>query len=326
MEQHHINWGIIGCGDVTEVKSGPAFSKVVDSSLVAVMRRDVAKAKDYAERHRVPKWYDDANALINDPEVNAIYIATPPSSHEAYTIAALKAGKPVYVEKPMTTDVAAAQRMVDAVKQYKGRLCVAHYRRAQPLFKKIKQLIDEKIIGDTRFVKLDLYKKLLSAEQLAMPGQAWRVDPAISGGGLFYDLAPHQLDLMYYFFGSPGKISGFSINQSGLYNADDITTGTILFRNGRLFSGSWCFNAAAEAEKDSCEIIGSAGKITFSVFQHEPVILTTAAGVEKFEFEPLQHVQQPMIGSVVEYFLDKAPNPCSVEEGLAVMQMIAGFK
>src|SRR6187551_1308715 len=97
-----INWGIIGCGDVSEVKSGPAFNKVNNSSLVAVMRRDGAKAKDYAHRHQVPKWYDDASLLINDPDVNAIYIATPPSSHEEYTIAAIDAGKPVYVEKPMT--------------------------------------------------------------------------------------------------------------------------------------------------------------------------------------------------------------------------------
>ena len=77
----NILWGIIGCGNVTELKSGPAFNKVPDSKLIAVMRRDREKAEDYAERHKVPKWYDDADKLINDTEVNAIYIATPPSSH-----------------------------------------------------------------------------------------------------------------------------------------------------------------------------------------------------------------------------------------------------
>src|SRR5688572_22425115 len=101
-----INWGIIGCGDVTEVKSGPAFNRVRDSALVAVMRRDEAKVKDYASRHQVPAWYTDAQVLINDPGINAIYVATPPSTHEEYAIAALKAGKPVYVEKPMSVDTA----------------------------------------------------------------------------------------------------------------------------------------------------------------------------------------------------------------------------
>ena len=154
-----INWGIIGCGDVTEIKSGPAFNKVKNSSLVAVMRRDAEKAKDYARRHQVPKWYTDARRLIDDPDVNAIYVATPPSSHEEYTIAALEAGKPVYVEKPMALNWTAAKNMMKAAQEKNSKLVVAHYRRGQPFFQKIKQLLEEKVIGDLRFVRLDLYKK-----------------------------------------------------------------------------------------------------------------------------------------------------------------------
>ena len=136
-----INWGIIGCGDVTELKSGPAFNKAKNSSLAAVMRRDAVKAKDYAQRHQVPTWYTDAALLINDPAVNAIYVATPPLSHEAYTIAALQAGKPVYVEKPMALNYKAALNMVDIAAKKNQKLVVAHYRREQPFFKKINQLI-----------------------------------------------------------------------------------------------------------------------------------------------------------------------------------------
>src|SRR5450432_71971 len=135
-----INWGILGCGDVTEVKSGPAFNKVKNSSLVAVMRRNEEKVKDYARRHNVPKWYTDAYSLINDPDVNAVYIATPPSSHEEYTLAAINAGKPVYVEKPMTLNFASAIKMMNAANEKQTKLVIAHYRRAQPYFKKIKQL------------------------------------------------------------------------------------------------------------------------------------------------------------------------------------------
>ena len=140
-----IRWGIIGCGDVTEVKSGPAFGKVPNSELVAVMRRDADKAKDYASRHNVPKWYSDADKLINDPDINAIYVATPPSSHEEYTLAAIKAGKPVYVEKPMTVSAGSALTMTKAADEKKIKLVVAHYRRAQPLFNKVKQLITEEV-------------------------------------------------------------------------------------------------------------------------------------------------------------------------------------
>src|SRR5215471_11186905 len=145
-----IRWGIIGCGDVTEVKSGPAFNKVKNSELVAVMRRNAELAKDYAQRHHVPKWYSNAASLINDPDINAIYVATPPSSHEEYALAAIKAGKPVYVEKPMSIDAASAERMARSAAEKNIKLCVAHYRRAQPLFNKVKQLLDEGAIGNVR--------------------------------------------------------------------------------------------------------------------------------------------------------------------------------
>ena len=96
-----LRWGFIGCGEVTEKKSGPAFSEIEGSSVVAVMSRQERKARSYAERHGIPKWYTDAQELIDDPDVNAVYIATPPSSHATFAIMAMKAGKPVYVEKPL---------------------------------------------------------------------------------------------------------------------------------------------------------------------------------------------------------------------------------
>lgn len=315
-----IQWGIIGCGDVTELKSGPAFNKVPNSKLVAVMQRDGVKAKDYALRHGVPQWYTDASLLINNPEVNAIYIATPPSTHEAYTIEALAAGKPVYVEKPMAVDYSAAMNMVNCCDKNKDKLVVAHYRREQPFFKKIKQLIDDRIIGEISFVRLDYYKKALSPEALKDNRNAWRVDPVIAGGGLFHDLAPHQLDLMHYFFGAAEKVNGISTNQAGLYKADDIVTGNIFFKNGVMFSGLWSFGIAEVAEKDCCEITGTLGKISFSVFDGRIITVTINDTIEQFSFETLQHVQQPMIEKVVAYFLGEAANPCSGWDGALVMQ------
>ena len=96
-----IKWGFIGCGEVTEKKSGPAFSEIEGSQVVAVMSRSREKAKSYAQRHGIPRYYTDPQALVDDPEVNAIYIATPPSSHATYAIMSMRAGKPCYVEKPL---------------------------------------------------------------------------------------------------------------------------------------------------------------------------------------------------------------------------------
>jgi predicted dehydrogenase len=320
-----VKWGIIGCGDVTEVKSGPAFNKVKNSSLVAVMRRDGEKAKDYAQRHNVPKWYTDAEALINDPDINAVYVATPPSSHELYTLMAINAGKPVYVEKPMSLNAASAKKMQLAAESGNVKLVVAHYRREQPMFKKIKQLLGENILGEIRFVNIAFYKKNLDRDELDISKNAWRVDPAIAGGGLFHDLAPHQLDLMYYFFGEADKVTGLASNQQQQYNADDIVTGSVLFKNGVLFNGLWCFTVNEKEEKDICEIQGSKGKMSFSIFGGPKIEMTIEGKKENILFEPLQHVQQPMIEKVVEYFLDKSPNPCSGSEGVSVMEMMDRF-
>lgn len=318
-----INWGIIGCGDVTEVKSGPAFNKIPHSSLVAVMRRNADKAKDYAERHHVPRWYCDADQLINDPEVNAVYIATPPSSHELYALAAIRAGKPVYVEKPMALNFAAAKQMSLAAEVAAVKLTVAHYRRQWPLFKKVKQLIHDKAIGEIRLAMLEYCTTPLSSDELLVEKNAWRVNPAIAGGGLFHDLAPHQLDLMFYFFGAARHIQGMATNQSAQYAADDLVAGNVLFENGVVFNGTWCFTAPANS--DRCDIIGSAGKISFGFFSRQSVELTTAEGTTRFDFAPLQHVQQPMIEQVVKYFSGEAFNPCTGAEGTEIMRWIEVF-
>lgn len=318
-----INWGIIGCGDVTEVKSGPAFNKVANSSLVAVMRRNAEKAADYAKRHGVPKWYSDAAQLINDPAIDAIYIATPPLQHEEYTIEALKAGKPVYVEKPMALNADAAKRMVAAVAQYGTKLSVAHYRRAQPMFLKIKQLLAEKTIGDVRLVDLRMLQPQQSSI-IANSEENWRLDPTISGGGLFHDLAPHQLDLMLYYFGDAKRFDGLSLNQSAQNGVDDLVSGHILFENGVVFNGTWCFTVAQGQQLDECTIYGSKGKITFPMFGHEVKLVLD--GIEQLlSFEPLPHVEQPMIAQVTAYFLGQAENPCTGEEALKTMELLDGF-
>lgn len=320
-----IRWGIIGCGDVTELKSGPAFNKVENSSLIAVMRRDGEKAKDYARRHGVPKWYDSANELINDNEINAIYIATPPSSHEEYAIAAINAGKSVYIEKPMALNYASANKITKLAEEKNVKVSVAHYRRGQPLFNKVKELLNEKVIGETRFAKLEFYKKQLSKEAMDIPKVAWRVNPEIAGGGLFHDIAPHQLDLMYWFFGDIEKASGYAVDQDKLYMADDIVSGSILFKSGVLFNGLWNFNIADDEEKDLCEIYGSDGKLSFPIFEHRTITIHKNGGTTDILFEPLQHVQQPLIQKVVNYFLGTGPNPTSGADGAIVMKLLDDF-
>lgn len=316
-----VNWGIIGCGDVCEVKSGPAFNKVPNSKLVAVMRRNLEKAKDFALRHGVPNYYADAAALINDIEVNAIYIATPPSSHEPYLEMALKAGKPVYVEKPITVSSASVQRMMAMEKQYGVKVSVAHYRRGLPLFNKIKQLVNEGAIGKVKLILLKTLQPSVS-KIITQTEDNWRINPEISGGGLFHDLSPHQLDIMYWIFGVPKQVFVQVANQGKRYNAPDLTMVRLEFGNDIYFDGVWNFNVAETATNDSCEIIGDKGSIRFSFFRVSTIELTTDAGTEILEMEYPLNIQQPHINNVVRFFRGEGANPCSLQDALVTMQVM----
>ena len=325
MIDEKINWGIIGCGAVTEKKSGPAFNKVPNSSLVGVMRRDAAKAEDYALRHGVPRWYNDAAALISDPGVNAIYIATPPDSHLAYARMALAAGKPVYVEKPMTLNAAEAEELTKLAALHHNRVVVAHYRRCWPQFIKVKQLLEEGAIGKPLTAKLVCTRKQLTSEEMTLPGVAWRINPAISGGGLFHDLAPHQLDLMVFWFGKPASVSGTAKNRGGLYSAADTVNGRIEFENGVQFTGYWNFAVPEAEQADSVVITGTEGTISCTVFWHHNVFLENGSGRTGFPFEPPEHNQIYLIEQVVRFFRGEGENPCPVSEGLVGMRMMDGM-
>lgn len=316
-----VNWGIIGCGDVCEVKSGPAFNKVSDSKLVAVMRRDEAKAADYAKRHNVPKYYSDASKLINDPEVNAIYIATPPSSHASYMAEALAAGKPVYVEKPVTINSATCKQMIDAKNKLDGFVTVAHYRRGLPLFRKVKQLILDGTIGTPRLARITTVQSK-SSKIITQTPDNWRVQPEISGGGLFHDLSPHQLDIIYWIFGAPKSVSGNSLNQSKLYSAPDFATIDAVFDNDVVLQGAWTFSAGESATQDLCEIIGSDGVIRFAFFRKPIIEFSNSKETSTVELDQPVNIQHPMIDAITKYFKGQGPNPCSLEEALVVMQMM----
>jgi predicted dehydrogenase len=323
IKKEGISWGIIGCGNVTEVKSGPAFNNAPNSRLLAVMRRNAALAADYAKRHNVAKWYSLAEELITDPEIDAVYVATPPANHEEYVLRALEQGKMVYVEKPVTVSVESCERMMEAERVYTGKLCVAHHRRALPYFNGIKNTIDKGVIGKVKLVKLTMFQPYRS-ELIAKTDYNWRVIPALSGGGLFFDLAPHQLDILIWLLGEPVSWWGMSAIQAGLYEAEDTVTGTIRFQNDVLFTGHWCFTVPNHLKHDCCEIIGEKGVIKFEMFGKH-FIVKTENGIESFGFEHPQHIQQPMIGKVVDYFLGKSPNPCSAAEALKSLKIIEAF-
>jgi predicted dehydrogenase len=302
-----INWGIIGCGNVTEVKSGPAFNKVKDSRLVAVMRRNATLAEDYAFRHNVPKFYSKASDLINDKDINAIYVATPPGSHAEYAIASIKAGKPVYIEKPMAVNYTECQKINKAAEKYEVPVFVAYYRRALPGFLKVKDLIEDDSIGKVLFVQIQLFKSPSEDEKTGKT--SWRVDPDVAGGGHFFDLASHQLDYLDFLFGPIENVKSITLNQAGLYKAEDFVTSEFTFRNNIAGTGTWCFSVSLDSGRDIIEIIGDKGSIFFSTFSFDPIILMNSFGRQEFINERPDHVQFNLIEKVVQSLEGKGVSP-----------------
>ena len=309
-----VRWGILGCGDVTEVKSGPALQKADRSTVSAVMRRDDAKAEDYARRHGVDRWYDDADALIGDDTVDAVYVATPPDSHEDLTLRALAAGKPVFCEKPLALDVAACERMDQAARAAGLPLVVAYYRRGLPRFERMRAIVQDGTIGTPRAVLANQWKRATD-----LPQEAWKLDPSVSGGGHFADMYSHALDWLDHVFGPARSVSGLIRSQSDAYGAEDLVSFTI-DQNGVPVSGLCSY--AADRDEDRLTVIGDRGRVSMAFFAPSPVRIETAQGLREEDHPDPPHVHQPLVERIISCLLDGAANPCDATTAIRAVQTV----
>jgi predicted dehydrogenase len=325
-----VVWGIIGAGDVCERKSAPAMYKTPFSEVKTVMRRNTEKAEDFAKRHGINNWTTDVNDLLYDTEINAIYIATPPDSHAELTLKAAKAGKAVYVEKPMANSHEECEAMIQACREANVPLFVAYYRRTLPGFLKVKELIENGTLGDIRAVNIEMYKPV-SDRDLQGDDTNWRINPEIAGGGYFHDLASHQLDYLDFLFGKITQVNGISANQAGLYKSDDIVTASFRFENGVVGSGIWCFTADKSSEKDSIKIIGSQGELSFNCFGDPMTIQLKSSvnGNQEFSYLHEQPIQQHLVQLIVDELRGVGTSPSTGISGArttAVMEEITKGK
>ena len=308
-----IRWGMIGCGAVAEVKSGPGFYKADHSELAAVTSADAAMTASFASRHPVGRTYDSSEQLVADASLDAVYVATPPSSHKSLALLAARAGKHVYVEKPMAMRHGECQEIVDACAQHGVRLFVAFYRRAMPRFLKIKEWIDAGAIGEVRCVRAIQHQKP-APEDLSRATLPWRLRPEVAGGGKFLDMGIHTLDIFDFLFGAIEEVQGVAGNQAGLYDVEDTVTATWRHAGGVQGTGSWCY--VCGHNEDFVEIVGSRGRIAFEFFSDKPLHLITEVGVEEADIPNPPHVQQPFIQSIVDDLNGVAACPGNVESAV----------
>ncbi|MEZ7499611.1 Gfo/Idh/MocA family oxidoreductase [Flavobacterium sp. Arc3] len=300
-----VRWGILGCGNVTDKKSGPAYQKTAGFEIAAVMRRDKDKAADYAKRHGIKKYYTDADKLINDPEIDAIYIATPPDTHKLYGLKVAEAGKICCIEKPLSPSYEDSNAIYEAFREKDLPLFVAYYRRTLPRFEQVKNWLETNSIGEVRHISWHFSRP--ASEQDLSRIYNWRTDAKVATAGYFDDLASHGLDLFNHLLGDIQEVSGNSLNQQGLYSANDATTACWIHEKGITGTGSWNFGCFTREDKVS--IYGSKGKIEFSIFNDENIILSNEDGKTSLFIAHPENVQFYHVKAMKEQLSENTMHP-----------------
>ncbi|MEP1743868.1 MAG: Gfo/Idh/MocA family oxidoreductase [Kangiellaceae bacterium] len=318
-----IRWGIIGCGQVTEVKSGPAFQQTNGFELAAVTRRNTQLANDYAVRHNIKTVFDSADELINSQSIDAVYIATPPDSHKQYAVKVANAGKPCCVEKPMSSCYADSLAIYQAFQKSKVPLFVAYYRRSLPRFQKVKSLLESGEIGQVRHISWTYVRPPSELDLSGMPN--WRTDKNIARGGYFDDLASHGLDLFGYFFGEFEMVKGIVTNQQQLYSSYDSISANWKHKNNVTGQGSWNFGGYSRV--DEVVIYGEKGELHFSIFAEQPIRVVNQTGSQSYHIENPTHIQKYHVEAIKRQLFFSEPHPSTGKSGLQtcwVMQQILG--
>ena len=308
-----LSWGIIGCGDVVKRKSGPALLDSERSRVRAVMRRNLTKARDYASKKGIPVATDNADVLLDDPEVDLIYVATPPSSHRKFTMAAAESGKDVLVEKPMALNHDSARDMVEVSGESGVELFVAYYRRFYPHVKKMKEIIHDGLIGEP--VQSYFYLSFVPPED-----SGWREEIEISGGGWFVDVASHRIDLLTHIFGSASQVKGVVSSFELGNDLEDTVTGSIKFDSGFQAGIQTDFFSGGSA--DEFYVHGTEGSIYAKDLGDFQITLKQGEEVERFEFEEFSAPHSGLIEHVEDVLLEGARNEAAGFEVLETEEVL----
>lgn len=305
-----LGWGIIGCGDVVEKKSGPSILGTGDSRIVGVMRRDAAKAQPFAEANGIALCTDDAAAIIDHPDVAIVYVATPPSSHRQYVVAAARAGKHVLVEKPMGRSAAEDDEMIAACRASGVELFVAYYRRFHPHVLAMKELIDSGRIGRPVAAQIDYAQP--PAPDTSWGG-GWRVEPETSGGGLFVDVVSHRLDVMVYLLGEPSNVRGLAATFDPQSRVEQAVSLSVRFESDGLCSVSGDF--ASPRAADRFVIAGTEGVIDSARLDGHAFTLRSGDAFEEFRFDPLAAPHVGLVRHIEGVLAGREANAASGEQG-----------
>lgn len=311
-----VTWGLAGCGDIAEKRVVKAIQESVRGRLAGCARRDPRRLAEFQSRHSIPKGYADYREMLGDPELAAVYLATPVWLHGSQTIEAAESGKHVLCEKPMAMNPRECRRMIDACRGNGVKLGVAYYRRFYPAVLKMKDLLDQGAIGRPILVRSTLVEQARLNEG-GQPG--WRFVPGQGGGGLLMDMASHRLDVLAMLFGPPESVSALTDTRVCPIEVED--TGSLLIRFAGGIHAMVFASHCVEPPRDDFEILGTEGCLRSAPLNGDRLELSRD-GVKTFSVPKAENVHQPLIedfnGAILE---DRSP-AVPGEEGMKASRLL----
>ena len=320
-----IKWGIIGCGDVAEHKGGPALYNVEDSELLGVTDINLEKAKDFANRHNAKKYYATAEEMLNDKEINAVYVATPVRFHCEYSIQSAEAGKHVLCEKPFAMNAEENKQMIEVCRKNKVKLAAAYYRRFFPHIQKIKSLIAEGAIGDIVLAQSNYTGYYNPAKIYPDDLSQWRTDPQMAGGGVVMNCGSHRIDLLGYLLDDVAEVSAFVDTLHCNYSVEDSSVIIMRFAMGAQAVAN--FNQNVRTSTDEFAIYGTEGRIVATPLDSGNILLHQTSGIKKYNLPPMKITHLGLVKDFVESIVDGRKPISSGEDGMkASLVMDAAYK
>lgn len=314
-----LRWGILGSGDVAETKGGPALQQAADSTVVASMRRDPKAAQDFATRHNIPRFYTSVDALLGDPEVDAVYIASPVYAHREHTIAAAQAGKHILVEKPMGLTSGDCEEMIAVCRRAGVQLGVAYYRRFYPVIMRVRELLGERAIGQVIQAQCLFGSFFTGKDQQA--NNLWRSIPELAGGGVLMDIGSHRIDLLLHLLGPLAEVRALINTQTQKIEVEDSASLLLAFENGVHALLGFYWNMRERV--DRFEINGTNGRIVVSHLEEGQLELHRYG--HQVEYQTLPPPRPTHLGLVNDFVqsvaLGRAP-AVSGEDGLATNRVL----
>ncbi|WP_195376644.1 Gfo/Idh/MocA family protein [Anaerotruncus rubiinfantis] len=318
-----VNWGMIGCGEVTETKTGPGLYLARDSQLVGITSRTLSRAQAWVDRHGHGRVYENAATLARDPEIDILYVATTPDSHKQYALLAAESGKHCYLEKPIAMNMREAAEIQEAFRKSRTRCFVAHYRRGMGRFKRIRELLLAGEIGRVRCIRI------FRSQRAVLPDpktgkRNWKYDPAYSGGGIFFEGDVHLIDLMDFLVGPLTCWQVCADRLTDAYPAEDLASIILRGQEGVLISGLWDY--AAWKPQDEVEICGDKGLIRFHYADNSsPTILENESGTREICVPEERYVGAPQVQDIVDDLLGRGNCSSTLDTAMRTMEICCGM-